>query len=122
MKKLSRKVKKRLYGCKKSRAYLYKKFQELEIVKYPKTIFQAYESNMTMFCPNCGHEDGYGVDRGAVYPELWEDYYCCKCDCFIGHIDNSPFGHVLAELKDDECARGHIFSKYEFEKRIKVLR
>lgn len=104
---LSRKEKKLLFGKRPSASYLRKAFRALNIIHYPKTLREDYEfTGVTdLFCPKCGCTETVGTGNMTCYPEYWEYYYCLRCNFKVGTIDNSPFCHVLANMKQEVIAK-----------------
>lgn len=93
--KLPRKVKKRLFGLKMSKAELNRLLKSVEIISPAKTMYETPEIKPYMFCPHCGCISMRGSGNLTSYPEHWEYYYCNRCNKVVGYIDNSPFIHAL---------------------------
>lgn len=100
--KLSRREKKALFGKRIGEGKLRKAFKALQITKYPRTLREEYEFTGVndLFCPNCGCISVRSTGNMTSHPEYWEYYYCLRCGMEVGTIDNSPFVHVLAEMKE----------------------
>ncbi len=48
-------------------------------------------------CPFCGCRYYHGGENRAVYPEVWVEYYCTRCEKEIGEADNSDmyYHHIV---------------------------
>ena len=103
-KSLSRREKKLLFGRRPGQSKLRKAFNALNIIREPRTLSEDYEFTGVdeLFCPKCGCIETMGTGNMTCYPEHWEYFYCLRCGFQVGTIDNSPFCHVLAEMKTEQ--------------------
>jgi ribosomal protein S27AE len=106
--KLPRKIKKIILGEKLSKRELKRKLNTFEIIKLPKTIYEAIEANQDLFCPKCGCELSMSTGNMVEYPELYEKRYCLRCGHLVEMADNSPFHHCL-EFPEDGYSLNNCF-------------
>jgi len=96
-----------MFGKRIGKTKLRRMYRDLKFTYTPKTIYEDYkfEGVEDLFCPECGCI--YATDSGNMtsYPEIWEYYHCMRCGFKVGEIDNSPFVHVLYEMKCDDAAQ-----------------
>ncbi len=102
--RMPRNVKKQFLGFRISKCELRRMVKETKIGPAIKTMWERIEMNPHgAFCPNCGCKHYRGTGNMTDYPEHWEYFYCIRCNYKIGTIDNSPFVHILEELKYKEA-------------------
>lgn len=97
--KIPRKLKKKILGKKMKRSVLRKMLKEYTLGKPVKTMYESVECSHGLFCPNCGERGMAGTGNMTSYPEHWENFYCLRCRTQVAYIDNSPFVHILEDLK-----------------------
>lgn len=98
--RLSRKFKKRYLGRVLNKSKLKRMIARVTINRSDN----CRDSNEILpfaFCPNCGCRGINFGDNRAEYPERWVVGYCLRCGERVMESDNSPFWHVLEEIKDN---------------------
>lgn len=98
--KVPRKIKKHFLGTKMSRAKLRKRIDEVTLLHS-----SPYENSYTVltpsdeFCPNCGCERSYTFGNRVSYPQVWQYWYCLRCNEVVAYADNHYPRHILVDLK-----------------------
>lgn len=96
---VSRKVKKELIGKKMNKHKLKALIASITITK-PRKSLSAYGPDIKpyTFCPKCGCKESYTEDYHAIYPEVFYNDYCQRCNSWVGGADNSRHRHVLEDF------------------------
>jgi len=98
--KVPRKAKKTILGRRSSKNKLNKRMEQTRIIYDIQTIFDGFGLS-DVFCPYCGCEEHTRSGNRAEYPDIWETLYCMRCGEKIAEADNSPYIHVLYDMKYD---------------------
>lgn len=94
-KKVPRKFKKKILGKKMGKSKLRRKIEKFEVIHEGKSLRDSTVYSDTLFCPKCGCTEYRGTGNMVPYPEMYENFYCLRCNYHVATIDNSPFRHCL---------------------------
>lgn len=90
--KAPRKQKKAIIGTVLNKSKLRKRIHQ-----YITTDMEGLE-----FCPSCGcHLIRSRYHDEVEYPEIWEEWFCVRCNEYLGGADNSAYKHILEDLKEE---------------------
>lgn len=95
--KLPRKAKKMILGTRISGNKLRQMLAEVRVI--PATSRNDTIVEPFGFCPSCGCDIVRYIDHGVAYPERWVSGYCGRCGKKVVESDNSPYIHILEEIK-----------------------
>ena len=99
--KLSRRVKKIMFGKKPSRKALRLRIERATLVTIkPFENSYTYEWPDDDFCPYCGCEDTRSTGNMTAYPEEWRIEFCRRCDAKVSTHDNGEVWHALMDFKE----------------------
>jgi hypothetical protein len=103
--KLPRKMKKAFWGKRIGKTKIRRMFKRLAFTKLPRNIYEYHEYTGVddLFCPRCGCTEATSTGNMAEYPEMYIVNNCERCGLEVGSIDNSPFVHILQEMKEVEA-------------------